>query len=121
MGGKKFVPMLISFDERGFQQAEKEAKEKLQKLDEGSVWVHRVLDLEENKINLKRFHLNMMEYFKDAVLAKYKEVNLMGLSAGKLIEAKEIPVHQLQKIQSSMKEYNQKVKCPLTITSQLLR
>ena len=48
---------------------------------------------------MKRLHLNMVEYFKDAVLTRYKDVNQLGLSASKLIEAKEIPIRELVVIQ----------------------
>jgi len=99
-GKKKFVPMLISFDERGLENAEKEAKEKLAVLDQGSVWVHNNLELGENKINYKRFHNNMVEHFLDLVSLVFKDVNQLGLSARKLIEAKEIPVLELLNIQT---------------------
>ena len=50
---------------------------------------------------MKRLHLNMVEYFKDALLSRYKDVNLLELSASKLIEAKQIPIGELTKIQEA--------------------
>ena len=40
----------------------------------------------------------MIDHFKDLVLEKYKDVNQLGLSAGKLIEAKEFNLADLKKI-----------------------
>lgn len=40
----------------------------------------------------------MVEYFKEVVLSYYKDVNQLGLSASKLIEAKKILLTQLEQI-----------------------
>lgn len=97
---KAFKPLLVWYDELSHQKAEDSAESKLKLLDEASVWIYNTLDLsEDKKINLKRLHLNMIEYFKDVVLHKFKDVNQLGLSAIKLIEAKEIPLYQLVEIQ----------------------
>ena len=82
--------------------AEEQAQLKLSLLDDASVWVHNQLDLDDAKIHPKRLHLNMVECFKDLILHQFKDVNQLGLSASKLIEAKEIPLYQLAEIQ---KEY----------------
>lgn len=97
---KPFKPLLVHYDKEGHQRAEDLAESKLKLLDEASVWIHNQLDLKEAKINLKRLHLNMVEYFKDVILNHFMEVNIMGLSATKLIEAKEIPVSELMEIQN---------------------
>ena len=97
---KAFKPLLVWYDQELHSQAEKQAESKLKLLDEASVWIYNTLDLsDDKKINLKRLHLNMIEYFKDVVLHKFKDVNQLGLSANKLIEAKEIPLNQLAEIQ----------------------
>lgn len=98
MSINKFKPLMVSFDEDSFNVADKQAQEKLQLLDDASVWVHNAIPIEK-KINLKRLHLNMLEYFRDAILVIYKDVNQLGLSADKLIEAKEINVSELIEIQ----------------------
>ena len=41
----------------------------------------------------------MLEYFRDAILVVYKDRNQLGLSADKLIEAKEINISELVEIQ----------------------
>ena len=66
MATNNFKPILISFNEDGFKKAEKYAKEKLEILDEASVWIHKTLDLK--RIKLKKFSNNMMEYFYNALL-----------------------------------------------------
>ena len=98
MSINKFKPLMVSFDEDSFKVADKQAQEKLQLLDDASVWVHNAIPIEK-KINLKRLHLNMLEYFRDAILVIYKDVNQLGLSADKLIEAKEINIAELKEIQ----------------------
>lgn len=99
-GKKAFKPLLVWYDEELHLRAEKQAESKLKLLDEASVWVYNTLDLsDDKKINLKRLHLNMVEYFKDLILYKYKDVNMLGLSASKLIEAKEIDLKPLMEIQ----------------------
>jgi len=99
-GKKKFTPMLISFDKPGFERAEKEANEKLEILDEASVWVNKQFDRIGEDINMRKLHSDMVGHFKDIVLKVYEPVNQLGLSARKLIEAKEIPVLELLNIQS---------------------
>lgn len=66
-----------------------------------SVWIHNQLGLDDTKINMKRLHLNMVVYFEDALLSRYKDVNLLKLSASKLIEAKQIPIGELTEIQEA--------------------
>ena len=98
MSTNKFKPLMVSFDEESYNKAQEKATEKLELLDQASVWIHNTIDVEK-KINLKRLHLNMLEYFKDAILVVYKDRNQLGLSADKLIEAKEINVSELVEIQ----------------------
>jgi hypothetical protein len=103
MASKKgFKPLLVWYDETGHMLAEEQAQLKLSILDDASVWIHNQLDLDDAKIHPKRLHLNMVECFKDLILHQFKDVNQLGLSASKLIEAKEIPLYQLVEIQ---KEY----------------
>ena len=103
MASKKgFKPLLVWYDETGHMLAEEQAQLKLSILDDASVWIHNQLDLDDAKIHPKRLHLNMVECFKDLILHQFKDVNQLGLSASKLIEAKEIPLYQLAEIQ---KEY----------------
>ena len=53
MSINKFKPLMVSFDEDSFKVADKQAQEKLQLLDDASVWVHNAIPIEK-KINLKR-------------------------------------------------------------------
>ncbi len=48
---------------------------------------------------MRKFHRNMVEHFKDIILHYYKDKNQLGLSAKKLIEAKEIDILKLFNIQ----------------------
>jgi len=98
MNANKFKPLMVSFDEDSFNKAQAKATEKLELLDQASVWINNTIDVEKN-INLKRLHLNMLEYFRDAILVVYKDRNQLGLSADKLIEAKEINITELKEIQ----------------------
>ncbi len=101
---KGFKPLLVFYDEREHMKAEELAQKKLTLLDDASVWIHNTLDLDDAKINPKRLHLNMVECFKDIVLHHFKDANQLGLSANKLIEAKEYPLHELKQIQSSYED-----------------
>ena len=101
---KQFKPLLVHYNKASHEIAQQQAEDKLMLLDEASVWIHNQLDLDDAKINMKRLHLNMVEYFKDAVLTCCKDINQLGLSASKLIEAKEIPIRELVVIQE---EYEQ--------------
>lgn len=98
MSTKGFKPIMVSFNEKEYNRHQDLAQKKLELLDEASVWVHNQIELEK-KINLKRLHINMVEYFKDAILEVYKDRNQLGLSAVKLIDAKEIPIGDLIQIQ----------------------
>jgi len=107
---KPFVPMLISFNEEGYQIAQKQAEEKLMVLDEGAVWVNNQFCLEDSPINMRRFHNDMVEHFKDIVLHYYKDKNQLGLSATKLIEVKEIPIMGLLSIKERYEKVLESVK-----------
>ena len=99
---KGFTPMLVWYDEESHIKAEALAEAKLRLLDDASVWVNNQLDLKDTKISNKKLHSDMVEYFNDLVLKHFMSSNHLGLSANKLIEAKEIPVFELAEIQ---KEY----------------
>ena len=95
----KFKPIMISFNEDAYINAKKTAQKKLEQLDKASVYIHKQLG-KDIKVNMKKLAVNMIEHFKDLVLERFKDVNQLGLSAGKLIEAKEFNLTELQKIQS---------------------
>ena len=123
MAGRKkpFVPMLISFDKVGLQRAERDAEQKLKILDEGSVWVNNQFDRIGEEINFRKFHADMVGHFKDIVLKVFAPVNQLGLSANKLIEAKEIPISELLDIQIKYESLDVQVKfdknIPMTVVS----
>ena len=62
-----FKPMMAMFDENSYNLAQKKANEKLMQLDKGSSWMHNQFE-GEIKVNLKKFHTNMVGYFKDFLL-----------------------------------------------------
>jgi hypothetical protein len=97
---KGFQPLLVWYDERAHLQAQEEAERKLMHLDNGSMWIHKHLDLSDTKVNMRQLSNDMVGYFKDLILGVFKDVNQLGMSADKLMEAKEIPVRELAKIQS---------------------
>jgi hypothetical protein len=90
---KDFTPIMVSFDEVSYNKLEKKAKEKLELLDQASVWIHNNIPVK--KVKLKNLHNNILEYFKNLVVSAYKDQNTLGLSAEKLIEFKEIPYKEL--------------------------
>ncbi len=101
MASKKgFQPLLVWYDERAHLQAQVEAERKLMYLDNGSMWIHKHLDLSDTKVNMRQLSNDMVGYFKDLILDVFKDVNQLGMSADKLMDAKEIPVRELAKIQS---------------------
>ena len=95
---KPFRPLLVYYEEREHKRAEDTAQKKLELLNEAKQWIHKYLG--DIIINTKRLHNNMVEYFMDLVLYHFRDVNQLGLSANKLIEAKEIPLSELISFQS---------------------
>jgi len=63
MKGYVFKPIMISFDKEGYENMQLKAKQKLEILDEASVWISNTLSIED-KIDMKKLHFNMLEYFK---------------------------------------------------------
>lgn len=54
MASKKgFQPLLVWYDERAHLQAQEEAERKLMYLDNGSMWIHKHLDLSDTKVNMR--------------------------------------------------------------------
>lgn len=94
----KFKPQLVSFNKEAFEIKEQLINDKLSLLDKASVWINKTIPL-QNKLNLKRLHLNMVECFKDVVAITYKDVNQLDLSPMKLIEVKDIKIAELKAIQ----------------------
>ena len=84
---KNFKPIMISFYEDDYKEAEEKAKSKLELLDKASVWIHNQLD-SNIKINMRKLSVDMVTHFEDLVLDFYKDQNQLGLSAKKLIEVK---------------------------------
>ena len=97
-----FKPIMVSFNEEGYNTAKEKADKKIQYLNYAKDWIHDALALNV-KISMKKLSNNMCSYFDDLVVEFYKEVNQLGLSAHKLIEAKEINISKLKEIE---KEYN---------------
>jgi|TARA_A100001015_G_scaffold34720_1_gene38442 hypothetical protein len=96
---KPFRPLLVSYNKEEHKRIEKLIEEKLMLLDEASVWINNVFDRDDEKINMKKLHTNMVEHFYEIVLHVFSKVNQLGLSAEKLVEVKEIPISELVTIQ----------------------
>jgi hypothetical protein len=105
---KNFKPIMISFFEDDYKEAEEKAKSKLELLDKASVWIHNQLD-NNIKINMRKLSVDMVTHFEDLVLEFYKDQNQLGLSAKKLIEVKEINIYELQKIDDAYSSIQGKV------------
>lgn len=95
----KFKPMLVSFDQQGFERAEHEAKKKLELLDEGSVWIHKQLEVDNLGLDLALLSQDMVRCFEIELLEHFEEFNALHVSAKKLIELKDIPINELVDIQ----------------------
>ena len=95
----KFKPMLVSFDQVAFERAQHEAERKLELLDEGSVWIHNQLDVDNLGLDLTFLSNNMVACFEAELLSHFEEFNTLGVSAKKLIQLKEIPINELVDIQ----------------------
>ena len=93
----KFKPIMVSFNEKAYNDAEAVAKKKLELLDKASVWIHNQLD-DTIKLKFNKICTDMVAYFEDLILEFYKDKNQLGLSPKKLIEAKEIDIAELHKI-----------------------
>ena len=97
MRSAAFKPIMISFDNESYEAAKERASEKLRLLHEAENFIQLLLKVEA--VNLKKLSYNMVNYFKDLMLETFKDKNTLGLSADKLIEAKEIELHILIALQ----------------------
>ena len=97
MTSKKFKPLMVSFNERAFEEAKVLGEKKLALLKKGIDWISPHMSVKP--LGVKKIHQNMVGAFKEAILIVYMEQNQLGLSADKLIEVKEIPIHEFHTIQ----------------------
>ena len=109
----KFKPMLVSFDDKAYKEAQEEAQEKHLLRIKATEWIEGVLSIEN--IDVQKLHEDMIEYFKELVSKAYKDVNQLGLSPSKLIEAKEIKINELKEIKSKYEAIN----LPLTMVDEI--
>ena len=109
----KFKPMLVSFDDKSFKEAQEKAQNKHLLRVEATEWIEGVLDV--SNIDVQKLHEDMTQYFKELVSEAYKDVNQLELSASKLIEAKEIKIHELREIQSKYEA----IDLPLTMVDEI--
>ena len=72
MSKNAFTPILISFNNKGWAREEKLAKEKLELLDQASVWIHNAIPVK--KVRLKNLHNNILEYFDNLVVSTDTQV-----------------------------------------------
>ena len=98
---------MISFAKKEYEEEQEKATQKLELLDEASVWIHNAID--PKKVDMKKLHNNMVSYFKDLVLETFFKQNTLGLSANELIRAKEINYFSLVDIQSAYQDIKMKV------------
>ena len=109
----KFKPMLVSFDDKAYKEAQEKAQEKHLLRIKATEWIEGVLSIEN--IDVQKLHEDMIEYFKELVSKAYKDVNQLGLSPSKLIEAKEIKINELKEIKSKYEAIN----LPLTMVDEI--
>ena len=109
----KFKPMLVSFDDKSFKEAQEKAQNKHLLRVEATEWIEGVLDV--SNIDVQKLHEDMTQYFKDLVSEAYKDVNQLELSASKLIEAKEIRMYELREIKSKYEA----IDLPLTMVDEI--
>lgn len=107
----KFKPIIVSFNEKAYNDAEAVAKKKLELLDKASVWIHNQLD-DTIKLKFNKICTDMVAYFEDLILEFYKDKNQLGLSPKKLIEAKEIYIAELHKIKFEYVKSDYKLSIP---------
>lgn len=112
---KHFKPIMISFAEKEYKAKQKEVEEKLMLLDDASVWIANTIDA--TKCDMRKLSNNMTAYFKDLVLETFMNQNTLGLSADKLIEAKEINIGVLYDIQKRYDVMSSKIEFEKNVPS----
>lgn len=91
----KFKPICIAFDKDQYEKMVNLAEEKVNALINAKDHIAQVLEIDSAAIDLKKLSHGFIEYFETLVSSKYMEINSLGLSGRKLIEAKEIPLRTL--------------------------
>jgi hypothetical protein len=107
MKQSKFKPLMISFAKKEYEQEQEKATQKLELLDEASVWIHNTIS--PKKVDMKKLSHNMVAYFSDLILETFFKQNTLGLSAKELIRQKEISLFPLVDIQSAYQDIKMKV------------
>lgn len=98
---------MISFAKKEYEQEQEKATQKLELLDEASVWVHNTIS--PKKVDMKKLSNNMVAYFSDLILETFFKQNTLGLSSKELIRQKEISLFPLVDIQSAYQAIKMKV------------
>jgi len=100
----KYRPVLISTDEEGVKMAKKRSNEKRLLFHQAIDWIGSK-GIEVSLSDSKRLHDSFIRYFSEAFYELHRDKNLLGLSADKLMELKEINLSELAQIESKYKSY----------------
>ena len=100
----KYRPVLINIDNEGLKMAKKRSNEKLALFNKAIDWIKNK-GIEVSISNSKQLHDSFVRYFSEAFYELYRDKNLLGLSAEKLMEVKEINLSELAQIETRYKSY----------------
>jgi len=103
----KYRPVLINIDNEGVKMAKRRSNEKLALFNKAIDWIESKgieIRLSQGSTGVK-LHDSFVRYFSEAFYEFNKDKNLLGLSAEKLMELKEINLSELAQIESKYKSY----------------
>ena len=100
----KYRPVLINIDNEGVKMAKKRSNEKLALFNKAIDWI-KDKGIEVSISDSKQLHDSFVRYFSEAFYELYRDKNLLGLSAEKLMEVKEINLSELAQIEMRYKNY----------------
>ena len=100
----KYRPVLINTDEEGVKMAKKRSNEKRLLFHKAVTWIEHK-GIITSKTDGKLLHESFVRFFSEAFYESNKDKNLLGLSADKLMELKEINLSELAQIESKYKSY----------------
>ena len=100
----KYRPVLINIDNEGVKMAKRRSNEKLALFNKAIEWI-KDKGIEVSISDSKQLNDSFVRYFSEAFYEFNKDKNLLGLSAEKLMELKEINLSELAQIESKYKSY----------------
>lgn len=96
----KYKPMLVYFDEEGFQDAQRKADDKLELFDKALKWCGQYIKVDAPESFIESF----TEYFKDQFFQKNIGKIQLDISVERLLYLMEIEIAPLQDIELQFKE-----------------